>query len=60
MTRPDWHTSSYSNGATNCVEVREYARGADMRDSHDRERGWLSFPASEWSAFLRDLHEEQF
>lgn len=55
---PEWHKSSYSDRNYNCVEVREHERGADVRDSQHREYGRLTFPASEWSAFLRDLRAD--
>jgi hypothetical protein len=48
-----WHKSSYSNTGSQCVEVKETARGADVRDTQNREAGHLSFPAGEWSALLR-------
>ncbi|MDT0304312.1 DUF397 domain-containing protein [Streptomonospora wellingtoniae] len=51
----DWHTSTYSANGANCVEVRESAQTAEVRDSQHREAGRLSFPAEEWRAFLRDL-----
>ncbi|MFE3461136.1 DUF397 domain-containing protein [Nocardiopsis aegyptia] len=50
-----WHKSSYSNTGSQCVEVRETSRGADMRDTVNREAGHLSFPAGEWSALLEML-----
>ncbi|GAA3739583.1 DUF397 domain-containing protein [Salinactinospora qingdaonensis] len=52
MTVTGWHTSTYSNGGTNCVEVRETSERADVRDSQNRERGHLSFSSAEWGAFL--------
>jgi hypothetical protein len=48
-----WHKSSYSNTGGQCVEVREHPRGADVRDTQNRDLGELSFPAGEWSALLR-------
>ncbi|MEU3307526.1 DUF397 domain-containing protein [Nocardiopsis sp. NPDC006832] len=51
MMTEDWHKSSYSNGTGgNCVEAREYARGADVRDSQNRDLGTLDFSAEEWVA----------
>ncbi|MBB4934810.1 hypothetical protein F4561_005704 [Lipingzhangella halophila] len=52
---PGWHKSSYSDREYNCVEVRETAHVADVRDSQNREHGHIRFPASEWSAFLADV-----
>ncbi|MBE3001354.1 DUF397 domain-containing protein [Nocardiopsis sp. HNM0947] len=48
----DWHTSTYSGGNNECVEVREHAFGADLRDSKHPDAGHLPFPASEWTSFL--------
>ncbi|MFE1099376.1 DUF397 domain-containing protein [Nocardiopsis alba] len=47
----DWHKSSYSTGAQNCVEVAE---GSDtlMRDTQNRDLGHLAVPAYEWAALV--------
>jgi hypothetical protein len=47
-----WHKSSYSGASSNCVEAREHASGADVRDTQHREAGHLSFPGTEWLALL--------
>lgn len=59
MTRPNWHKSTYSDGATNCVEVQEHAMGADVRDTTRRDREMLSFPKTEWTAFVFDLRGDR-
>lgn len=41
-----FRTSSYSENGPHCVEVR---------DTRNRDQGCLSFPAAEWSAFLRGV-----
>ncbi|MDE3724650.1 DUF397 domain-containing protein [Nocardiopsis sp. N85] len=48
----DWHKSSYSSTGANCVETREHAVGADVRDTRNRDAGHLSFTSSEWVAAL--------
>ncbi|MEU0488523.1 DUF397 domain-containing protein [Nocardiopsis sp. NPDC006139] len=48
----EWHKSSYSGSSSNCVETREHAAGADVRDTRNREAGHLTFPSSEWLAAL--------
>ncbi|OLT27635.1 DUF397 domain-containing protein [Nocardiopsis sp. CNR-923] len=48
----DWHKSSYSPNGSQCVEVREHAAGADVRDTQNREAGHLSFPQDEWRALV--------
>lgn len=49
--RADWHKSSYSAGAENCVEVRQ-AEAVAVRDTHHRSLGHLEFPRAEWEAFV--------
>ncbi|MGW5876586.1 DUF397 domain-containing protein [Nocardiopsis terrae] len=51
--KPTWHKSTYSDGGSNCVEVRGSASGAAVRDTQNRELGHLSVPPAEWTAFLR-------
>ncbi|MFE3459804.1 DUF397 domain-containing protein [Nocardiopsis aegyptia] len=48
----DWHKSTYSNTGGNCVEVREHATGADVRDSENPADATLAVPAGEWTALL--------
>ncbi|GHC73880.1 hypothetical protein GCM10007079_08270 [Nocardiopsis terrae] len=50
--KPTWHKSTYSDGGSNCVEVRESASSADVRDTQNRELGHLRVPVSDWVAFL--------
>jgi hypothetical protein len=51
----DWHKSTYSHNGNNCVEVREHARGADVRDSQNPHLGYLTFAPAEWTALLQDV-----
>ncbi|MEV2275535.1 DUF397 domain-containing protein [Nocardiopsis sp. NPDC049922] len=46
-----WHKSSHSSGEGECVEVAEGAVTA-VRDTQNRESGYLEFPAQEWKALL--------
>ncbi|MCP3013174.1 DUF397 domain-containing protein [Nocardiopsis dassonvillei] len=46
-----WHTSSYSSGSGSCVEVSEGSETL-VRDTQNRELGYLSAEASEWTALL--------
>ncbi|GAA1460222.1 DUF397 domain-containing protein [Nocardiopsis exhalans] len=52
-----WHISSYSpNGDRSCVEAGPFLNEPQrfaVRDSTQRDLGYLSFPSSEWSALLR-------
>ncbi|WP_116248579.1 DUF397 domain-containing protein [Nocardiopsis sp. FIRDI 009] len=51
MSDRTFHKSSYSTSGSHCVEVSE---GLDtlVRDTQNRDKGTLSFPASEWCALL--------
>lgn len=51
----EWHKASYSGASNDCVEVREHANAADVRDTRNREHGHLTFAGSEWAAFLEDV-----
>lgn len=53
-----FRTSSYSD-RVNCVEVADLPAGAAVRDSKHPETGHLSFPASEWRAFLDDVRTDE-
>ncbi|SNR27563.1 protein of unknown function [Haloechinothrix alba] len=58
FTRATWITSSYSAGnGGNCVEVALTARvpSVGVRDSKDRDAGYLAVPSSAWRAFLRGV-----
>lgn len=46
-----WHTSSRSANGGECIEVRE-GRWTDVRDTKNRDQGYLSAPAAEWVALL--------
>ncbi|TQN27760.1 uncharacterized protein DUF397 [Haloactinospora alba] len=54
---PAWHKSSYSRADSNCVEIAEGTTTA-IRDTQNRQAGHLSFPASEWKAFLTEVRAE--
>ena len=47
----EWHKSSYSSGANNCVEVAE-GPITGVRDTQNRELGALTYGSAEWRAFL--------
>ncbi|GAA1070412.1 DUF397 domain-containing protein [Nocardiopsis composta] len=51
----NWHKSSHSTGANECVEVAETPQGAKVRDTRNRSAGHLSVPPDEWSAFLTEV-----
>ncbi|WP_116246222.1 DUF397 domain-containing protein [Nocardiopsis sp. FIRDI 009] len=48
--------SSYSGARTqDCVEVADLPGGAAVRDSKHPEAGHITFPVSEWNAFLAEV-----
>ncbi|WP_019609900.1 DUF397 domain-containing protein [Nocardiopsis sp. CNS-639] len=51
----EWHKSSHSETGSQCVEVREHASGADVRDTVHREAGHLTVPGDQWVALLSGL-----
>ncbi|GAA3723647.1 DUF397 domain-containing protein [Salinactinospora qingdaonensis] len=57
-----WHISSYSaNGNAKCVEAGPLLDGSArfaVRDSTQRDLGFLSFSTTEWSAFLRGIEHD--
>ena len=53
----EWHKSSYSQGDTSCVEVKEGPHSVLIRDTQNRELGHLSFTPTEWTSFLQDLKD---
>jgi hypothetical protein len=45
--------SSYSGGGhENCVEVADFDSGSAVRDTQNRDAGYLSFDRTEWTALL--------
>ncbi|AAZ55011.1 conserved hypothetical protein [Thermobifida fusca YX] len=54
-----WRKSSYSGGLENCVEVADLPGATAIRDSKHPDAAVLTFPASEWAAFLRAAKSEQ-
>jgi uncharacterized protein DUF397 len=60
MTAPElgrivWHTSSYSAGSGNCVEVAPAPDGVLVRDSKDRHGSTLAVSGSGWHALLHTV-----
>ncbi|NYI94040.1 hypothetical protein HNR12_000317 [Streptomonospora nanhaiensis] len=50
-----WRKSTYSGPRGDCLEARVGDNGtALVRDTRNREAGFLAFPAAEWAAFLAD------
>ncbi|MGH3593318.1 MAG: DUF397 domain-containing protein [Pseudonocardiaceae bacterium] len=50
-----WHTSSYSGGNGDCVQVAPAPDRVLVRDSKDPDGPALTVPTSAWRAFLTTL-----
>lgn len=51
MQAREWHKSTYSGNAGECVEVSEGPL-TRVRDTQHREQGYLEVSGSEWVAML--------
>ncbi|MFC7330502.1 DUF397 domain-containing protein [Marinactinospora rubrisoli] len=51
-TSATWTKSSHSGNHDNCVECAHLPPTIALRDSKHPEKGHLTLPATEWSAFL--------
>lgn len=52
-----WFKSSYSQDKTECIEIAHVQPeiGTLVRDTKDRQGGFLSVPGGAWSAFLAQV-----
>ena len=56
MMTEDWNKSTYSNGSGgDCVEARRDQAAVLVRDTQNRDLGYLTVPAPEWSALVGAL-----
>jgi hypothetical protein len=53
-----WRKSSQSNNSGECVEVARTEAAVLVRDTRNRSGAVLSFPAAQWSAFIRRVRDE--
>ncbi|MYW02731.1 DUF397 domain-containing protein [Streptomyces sp. SID3343] len=52
MSGAPWRKPTRSEGSDNCVESAALAETAVLRDTKDRERGYLTVDGNAWSAFV--------
>lgn len=52
-----WRKSSQSSGNGDCVEVAGSDAAVLVRDTRNRSGAVLSFPAAQWSAFIRRVRD---
>ncbi|MET8956560.1 DUF397 domain-containing protein [Streptomyces sp. NPDC004129] len=56
QTEPLWRKSSYSMGnGGNCVEVADFGRFVQVRDSKDPDGAVLRFDREQWQLFVPPL-----
>jgi|HigsolmetaAR202D_1030399.scaffolds.fasta_scaffold04930_5 hypothetical protein len=56
LRNAQWHTSSFSSGGTNCVQVAFLDRGlVAMRDSKNPQNPPLLFTDAEYEAFINGI-----
>lgn len=71
MLTPDWKTASLNNGtcvearldpcgSSACVETREFAGAAQVRDSKDQAGPVLTFASADWAEFLGGIRDGEF
>lgn len=58
-TALNFRKSSYSGRGDNCVEVADLPGASAVRDTQNRDAGYLMFPGSEWAAMLSIARAEE-
>lgn len=52
-----WRKSTKSNPSGNCFEVAEDETLVFVRDSKNRDQGYLTFAQAAWAAFVDDIKD---
>jgi hypothetical protein len=60
FSNANWSKSTKSGAAGHCVEVAITDEGIGVRDSKNRDGGFLEFTAPEWDAFLAGAKAGEF
>ena len=60
VSLPHWRKSSHSGVNENCLEVANLPSTTALRDSKHPDAAVLTFPATEWGAFVTSLNREEF
>lgn len=55
-----WHKSPFSDGDTNCVEIRREGDQAVVRNSKDPDGPRVRFTGGEWRAFVEGVRAGRF
>lgn len=55
-----WRKSTRSNQETNCVEVGALAHGAAVRDTKNRDRGYITATHPQWATFITAVKNDRF
>ncbi|WP_349261487.1 DUF397 domain-containing protein [Actinocrinis sp.] len=54
-----WRKSSFSTGQNDCVEVAATQAGVLVRDSKNREAGFLTVSRNAWAKLLYEIKNSQ-
>ena len=61
LTSTSWHTSSFSQGGSDCVDVAFLPDGrVALRHSKDPDGSILIYTRGEWDAFLKGAKDGEF
>lgn len=55
-----WRKSTRSSTQTNCVEVGRLDGGAAVRDTKNRDLGYVTASRTQWNAFLHAVKTDKF
>ena len=59
VSLPHWHKSSHSGVNENCPEVANLPGTTALRDSKHPDAAVLTFPSTEWEAFLHAVQNRR-
>lgn len=55
MNNLPWHKSTYSGSSGGCVEVAALTDSVLVRDTKNRDAGYLEFSVSAWRALVEGI-----
>lgn len=55
-----WFKSTYSNGASGCIEVAHLGTKSAVRDTKNRSGAVLAFSPRQWNQFLDAVRDNEF
>ncbi|GAB2649388.1 hypothetical protein GCM10027271_03790 [Saccharopolyspora gloriosae] len=60
VTPTNWRKSTRSHLVSNCIEVGKLGSSAAVRDTKDRDGGYVAIDAARWSEFLLAVKAGRF